>query len=107
MYERYDRDTPVFTKDRSHLSQAETAIAARGVRYAFPFHRSAKTVSVEAQPRLQPSRIRVYADRGLAVARRRAGSHARTARAVDDVREQLRDRAARPMPLSRPLARGG
>ena len=31
-----------------HLSETETEIAAGGVRYAFPFHRSAKAVSAEA-----------------------------------------------------------
>src|SRR5580704_15195636 len=104
MHERYDWDAPVFAQDRSDLRQAETEIAAGGVRYAFPFHRPAKIVSAEAQPRLWPSRIRRYADRRLAEDAGRAGSHARPARAVDDVREQLRAGAARPMPLSRPPA---
>ena len=96
------RAASVLAEDRPQLSQAEAEAAARRLRLPLPFHRPAAAVHAQAEPRVQPSRIRGHDVRGLGEDAGGARPIARPARALDDVRAQLRDRAARAEPLRRP-----
>ena len=98
--ERQTRAASVLAEDRPQLSQAQAEAAARRLRLPLPFHRAAEAVHAQAEPRVQPSRVRGHDVRGLGEDAGRARPVARPARDLDDVRAQLRDRAARAEPAA-------